>query len=84
PLFEAFMEGAIYDRLDDSDAKSIITTPELLSRVPYDRLPKLETVFLVGEDVAEHEGHIDVLKHLPTSSDKFEIEWLDKEDGLVL
>ena len=84
PLFEAFMEGAIYDRLDDSEAKSIITTPELLSRVPHDRLPKLETIFLVGEDVAEHEGHIDVLKHLPTSSDKFEIEWLDKEDGLVL
>lgn len=84
PLFEAFMEGAIYDRLDDSEAKSIITTPDLLSRVPYDRLPKLETIFLVGEDVGEHEGHIDVLKHLPTSSDKFEIEWLDKEDGLVL
>ena len=84
PLFEAFMEGAIYDRLDDSEAKSIITTPELLSRVPYDRLPKLETIFLVGEDITEQEGQIDVLKHLPGSSDKFELEWLDKEDGLVL
>ncbi len=84
PLFEAFMEGAIYDRLDDSGAKSIITTTELLDRIPYDRLPKLETIFIVGEEVAEQEGHVDVLKHLPSRSDKFELEWLDKEDGLVL
>ena len=30
PLFEAFMEGAVYDRLADSEAKAIVTTPELL------------------------------------------------------
>lgn len=84
PLFEAFMEGAIYDRLDDSKAKSIITTPELLERIPYDRLPELETIFLVGDDVKEQNGHIDVMKHLPVSSDKFDVEWLGKEDGLVL
>ncbi|WP_298833009.1 acetate--CoA ligase [uncultured Planococcus sp.] len=84
PLFEAFMEGAIYDRLDDSEAKSIITTPDLLERVPYDRLPNLETIFLVGDDITEQEGQIDVLKHLRSRSDKFELEWLDKEDGLVL
>lgn len=84
PLFEAFMEGAIYDRLDDSEAKSIITTPELLDRVPYDRLPKLETIFLVGDEVTVQDGQIDVLKHLADSSDKFDVEWLDKEDGLVL
>ncbi|MBT2569024.1 acetate--CoA ligase [Planococcus sp. ISL-110] len=84
PLFEAFMEGAIYDRLDDSEAKSIITTPELLERVPYNRLPKLETIYLVGQDIKEQDGHIDVLKHLPASSDKFDVKWLDKEDGLVL
>ncbi|WP_394121915.1 acetate--CoA ligase [Planococcus donghaensis] len=84
PLFEAFMEGAIYDRLDDSEAKSIITTPDLLERVPYDRLPNLETIFLVGDDITEQEGQVDVLKHLRSRSDKFELEWLDKEDGLVL
>ncbi|MGI2326322.1 acetate--CoA ligase [Planococcus sp. YIM B11945] len=84
PLFEAFMEGAIYDRLDDSEAKSIITTPELLPRVPYDRLPKLETIFLVGENIQEEDKTVDFLKHLEASSDQFEVEWLDKEDGLVL
>ncbi|HSJ38276.1 MAG TPA: acetate--CoA ligase [Planococcus sp. (in: firmicutes)] len=84
PLFEAFMEGAIYDRLDDSDAKAIITTPDLLSRVPFDKLPNLKTVFLVGENIEEDNHTVDVLKHLPKGSDRFEVEWLDKEDGLVL
>lgn len=84
PLFEAFMEGAIYDRLDDSDAKAIITTPDLVSRVPFDRLPNLQTIYLVGENIEEDDHTVDVMKHLPTSSDKFEVEWLDKEDGLVL
>lgn len=84
PLFEAFMEGAIYDRLDDSDAKAIITTPELLSRVPFDKLPNLKTVFLVGENIEEDNHTVDVLKHMPNCPDSFEVEWLDKEDGLVL
>lgn len=84
PLFEAFMEGAIYDRLDDSEAKAIITTPELVSRIPFDKLPNLKTVFLVGENIEENNHTVDVMKHLPNCSDNFEVEWLDKEDGLVL
>ncbi|MTD29551.1 acetate--CoA ligase [Planomicrobium sp. YIM 101495] len=84
PLFEAFMEGAVYDRLDDSDAKAIITTPDLVGRVPFDRLPKLKTIYLIGEDIQENEHTVDVLKALDTASGSFEIEWLDKEDGLVL
>ena len=32
PLFEAFMEGAVFDRLLDSEAKAIVTTPELLKQ----------------------------------------------------
>ncbi len=85
PLFEAFMEGAIYDRLEDSNAKAIITTPELLPRIPKDRLPNLKTIFLVGEEGAEEtDGHVDVLKHLDSCSDQFDVEWLEKEDGLVL
>ena len=33
PLFEAFMEGAVKDRLEDSEAKVLVTTPELLKNV---------------------------------------------------
>lgn len=84
PLFEAFMEGAVYDRLDDSDAKAIITTPELLERVPVDKLPNLETVFIVGEGVEESGKIVDFMKHFKTASPYSEIEWLDKEDGMIL
>ncbi|EMR05713.1 Acetyl-coenzyme A synthetase [Bhargavaea cecembensis DSE10] len=84
PLFEAFMEGAVFDRLDDSEAKAIITTPDLLERVPVDRLPKLEKVFLVGENIEETDKIVDFKKHLKEASAHFEPVWLGKEDGTVL
>ncbi|MER2261021.1 MAG: acetate--CoA ligase [Psychrobacillus sp.] len=84
PLFEAFMEGAVYDRLLDSEAKAIVTTPELLGRIPLDRLPDLETVFLVGDNIQEDDKFKDFNKALQNASDQFEIEWVDKEDGLIL
>lgn len=84
PLFEAFMEGAVYDRLLDSEAKAIVTTPELLNRIPIDKLPNLETVFLVGDSVEETDKYIDFKKALESASTSFDIEWVDKEDGLIL
>ncbi|MEK3975884.1 acetate--CoA ligase [Psychrobacillus sp. FSL K6-1267] len=84
PLFEAFMEGAVYDRLLDSEAKAIVTTPDLLGRIPLNRLPDLETVFLVGDNIKEDDKFIDFNKALKNASDAFEIEWVDKEDGLIL
>lgn len=84
PLFEAFMEGAVYDRLSDSEATSIITTPELLERVPVDKLPHLKTIFIVGENVVE-EGHIvDFNKHMKEASQYFQVEWMDREDPTLL
>lgn len=84
PLFEAFMEGAVYDRLLDSEAKAIVTTPELLSRIPLDKLPSLETVFIVGENVEESDKFVDFKKALHNASESFDIRWVDKEDGLIL
>ncbi|MET3575368.1 acetyl-CoA synthetase [Bhargavaea ullalensis] len=84
PLFEAFMEGAVYDRLDDSEAKAIVTTPELLDRIPADRLPKLEKIFVVGEGVEETDQIVDFNKEMEKASHRFETVWLDKEDGSVL
>ncbi|RUL56583.1 acetate--CoA ligase [Lysinibacillus antri] len=84
PLFEAFMEGAVYDRLSDSEAKVLVTTPSLLSRVPVDKLPKLEKIFLVGENIEETDKIIDFNKQLKVASNKFEIEWVDREDGMLL
>ncbi|KIT94266.1 hypothetical protein QT22_00080, partial [Staphylococcus aureus] len=39
PLFEAFMEKAVADRLENSEAKVLITNKALLPRVPVDKLP---------------------------------------------
>ncbi|WLR50238.1 acetate--CoA ligase [Bacillus tianshenii] len=84
PLFEAFMEGAVRDRLEDSEAKVIVTTPELLERVPVDELPHLKHVVLVGDDVKEEGPYIDFNAHFEGASKYLDIEWVDREDGLIL
>ncbi|BDG81108.1 MULTISPECIES: acetate--CoA ligase [Bacillus] len=85
PLFEAFMEGAVKDRLQNSEAKVVVTTPELLERIPVDKLPDLQHIFIVGGQ-AEQSGtsiiHYDeVAKH---ESTRLDIEWMDKKDGYLL
>lgn len=84
PLFEAFMEGAVRDRLKDSDAKVLITTPELLERVPVADLPALQYIFLVGEDMKEDEKHVDFLKKMDEAEKDLQIEWVDRNDGMLL
>ncbi|RFU68751.1 acetate--CoA ligase [Peribacillus saganii] len=84
PLFEAFMEGAVRDRLDDSEAKVLVTTPELLERVPVDQLPSLKHIFLVGENIEEKDNYYDFKKKLNEASKNLEIEWVERTDGLIL
>ena len=84
PLFEAFMEGAVRDRLEDSGAKAIITTPELLPRVPVNDLPALKYVFLVGDKIVEEGPYIDLKKRMNEASKHFDIEWVYRQDGLIL
>jgi acetyl-CoA synthetase len=84
PLFEAFMEGAVRDRLEDSEAKVLITTPELLDRVPVSELPHLKHVFLIGDDITEDDVQVDFNAKFEKASDKLEIEWVDRNDGLIL
>ncbi|GEK33848.1 acetate--CoA ligase [Kurthia sibirica] len=84
PLFEAFMEVAVFDRLHDSGATAIVTTPELLDRIPLHRLPLVKKVFVVGQQIDATDRIIDFNKQLASASDDFDIEWLGLEDGLVL
>ena len=84
PLFEAFMEKAVVDRLEDSEANVLITTSDLLERVPYNNINSLEHVFVVGEDVKEDEKVIDFISLFDEASNEFDIEWVDLEDGLIL
>lgn len=82
PLFEAFMEKAVKDRLENSDAKVIITTNSLLPRIPKDDLPNLETIIVVDENVSDE--YVDFNTEMEHASDQFEIEWLNQDDGLIL
>ena len=82
PLFEAFMEKAVKDRLENSDASTVITSTELVGRIPVDELPELKNVVVVGDDVDDQ--FIDYRSLVKDASVDFEIEWLDREDGLIL
>ncbi|MGZ6503300.1 MAG: acetate--CoA ligase, partial [Tumebacillaceae bacterium] len=84
PLFEAFMEGAVKDRLADSAAVAIVTTPKLQERVPVAELPELKHVFLVGAEETSGEQEINFDQEMAAASSELAIEWVDREDGLVL
>ena len=84
PLFEAFMEGAVRDRLEDSGAKVLITTPELLGRVPVSELPNLKHILLVGDNLQDQGEYVDFKQKLSEASNKLDIEWVDRTDGLIL
>ncbi|ADU30211.1 acetate--CoA ligase [Evansella cellulosilytica] len=89
PLFEAFMKEAVRSRLEDSEATIIVTTPELLPRIPIAELPHLQTIILVGEEEKLSTGSgkkfVSYYSEMEsTVSDDNTIEWVDLEDGLIL
>ncbi|MDB5052561.1 MAG: acetyl-CoA synthetase [Bacilli bacterium] len=84
PMFEAFMETAVKDRLEDSGAIAIITTPALLPRISIAELPELKHIILVGDSVEPAKGQISYDKAMSEASEELEMEWLDREDGLII
>jgi len=84
PLFEAFMEAAVRDRLEDSEAVAIVTTPALLPRIPIQDLPALKHVIVVGSKDALAEGQISYEAAMEEASPELDIEWVDREDGMIL
>ncbi|MEK3904112.1 acetate--CoA ligase [Paenibacillus sp. FSL R7-0179] len=84
PLFEAFMETAVKDRLEDSGAVALVTTPELLQRVKREQLPGLRHIFVVGASAAEDSGLLNYEAEMAEASAELEPEWLSLEDGLIM
>lgn len=91
PLFEAFMEEAIFDRLSNSQASLIVTSPHLLSRIPFNKLSHLKKVILVGVLGASDAHHVpqgvkvfDYEKIMREASSNLEPTWLSVDDGLVI
>lgn len=83
PLFEAFMQEAVKDRLSDSGAVAIVTTADLLERIPAEELPALRHVIVAGTEKTDGQGHtrFDDLMHV---SDEYVIQWVEREAGMLL
>ena len=97
PLFEAFMEAAVEDRLSDSRAVAIVTAPALETRIPFIKLPYLKHLFLVDEEdegqkalkngienvsiLVQHHDYFDEMK---IASPECAPVWLTLNDGLVI
>ncbi len=88
PMFSAFGPDAVRDRLQNSEAKVLITTPELKERVDAVlwELPKLEHIVLVNhkEDEELEEGNVCYKTLMRDASDTFEMEWVELEDPLYI
>ncbi|MBM7094551.1 acetate--CoA ligase [Bacillus sp. H-16] len=84
PLFEAFMKDAVKARLEDSESKVLVTTPDLLPRVPLDELPHLEKVVVVGNELPDGEKFVSYFDKMKAASKESAVEWVDLEDGLIL
>nr|WP_040681287.1 acetate--CoA ligase [Paenisporosarcina sp. TG20] len=83
PLFEAFMEEAIKDRINDCDGKYLITDRELVKRVPKEQLPTLEKIFVTSEQEHCIDGEISLNELLRNTVCEDNItEWLSLEDPL--
>lgn len=87
PLFSAFGPDALRDRLSDSQAKVIITTPDLKAKLDEIRseLPDLEHVIVVGANagkLGKQELSYEAL--MASSSDQLKCAAMDAEDPLYL
>jgi acetyl-CoA synthetase len=84
PLFEAFMEQAVEDRLSDSEAVLCVTAQALKGRVPLGQLPALKRLLLVGakEPLAANESSYEA--ETATAADWVEPEWLTIDDPLII
>ncbi|BBP91604.1 hypothetical protein BsIDN1_52220 [Bacillus safensis] len=59
----------------------IVTTPDLLERIPFAELPKLESVIIVGGENEDVDGvrTIHYEKAFEEAAKELEIEWMDEK-----
>ncbi|GAK10330.1 acetate--CoA ligase [Geomicrobium sp. JCM 19038] len=87
PLFEAFQEDAIFERMYNCDAKMIITDAQLKSRVPSNKLPALEHILIDGEGADKESGEYHLQEELESVSKESAsqvTEWMDENEGMII
>jgi acetyl-CoA synthetase len=87
PLFSAFGPDALKDRLLDSQAKVIITSPELKPKLDaiLGKLPDLEYIVVTGDyDCSKKENELSFDALLEEASQHLSCERMEPEDPLYL
>lgn len=87
PLFEAFMQDAVKARLEDSEASTIVTTADLVSRIPHKDLPALNNIIIAGDNDLTDSDETFISfdeKMKAASTDDSATVWVDLEDGFIL
>ena len=84
PLFEAFMEEAVRDRLQNSDAIAVVTTQFMINRIPRKDLPSLKHFIITDAEGEPGQGELSYEREMAEASDTMDIEWLSREDPLIL
>ncbi len=89
PLFSAFGPDAMKDRLEDSAAKILVTTPKLAETVHeiINDLPAIEKIIIVNKEKTPYDfqaREISYEKLMEEASDEFETVKTDKEDYAIM
>ena len=85
PLFEALMQETLRERLGDSEASVLVTTPKLATRVPFAALPNLQHIILVGAgNMVLKLNELSWEEEMSRAPDQCDIEWVNLEDPLYL
>ncbi len=90
PLFSAFGPEAIKDRLQDSQARLVVTSPALKPRLDSIRgdLPHLEKVIVVDRDNTQTDSlqahELDYAAAMAEASDTFEVVHTDPDDYSIM
>lgn len=88
-LFSAFQEQALLDRLENSEAKVLITNAELFKRVGkvWRKLPHLEKVIIVERDAKELPKSKKIIyfhKELETASRDFNVRLMHPDEAAFM
>ena len=85
-MFSAFGPEAVMDRLHDSEAKVLITTPELSQRIHEikEELPALKHIILVNAKQNLNKNEISYESETNKAAESFNIRWVDPEDDLFI
>lgn len=84
PMFEAFMEDAVKDRLLNAGVVAVITSVELRSRFDRRKFPALRHVFVLCGCGNMEKGDIPWHNQMSEASRQFTPVWVNREDPMFI